>query len=1099
MEIKLPPVFATDNVIEKNSIRQLAIPSCLINATIANFSSKEVKKGKLLISSENHDERILCVEKPVAASTGYKKIIQIKFQQLEGNDSIIDLTNGKWLTHPNLVEASEANLDHGTQLRNIINSWDNAFSYLEEKPLKNIKGLREPQIGAVHAVHAHWSVSQEPATVVMPTGTGKTETMLSVLLSKQCQKLLVIVPTDALRSQIARKFITLGILKEEGCKVLLETAQYPVVGILKQIPKDSAEVDSFFERSNVIVTTSSIAGLCSESLQERMAFHCSHLFIDEAHHVAAPTWQAFKKKFADRFILQFTATPFREDDKPVDGKIIFKYPLKKAQEENYFKPIKYEPVYEFEPSKFDEAIAAKAIEVLRQSPNNYILMARVGDVNRAKEVFPLYQKYTEFSPVEIHYGIKSTTEREKIRQQIVSGKSRIVVCVNMLGEGFDLPELKIAAFHDVRKALATTLQLAGRFTRSRPDLGHATFIANEGNIEVGEELKKLYRRDTDWNYVLPMLSDGIIEEEIEFKEFIEGFSNFPKDIPLVSIRPATSTVIYKTKCEDWMPDNFVKGIKAIGSAEKVFHDVNYAENTLVAITARKVQVEWTDVKDVYSWSWNLQIVIWDKEQKLLFIHGSNTGSYYKALAEAVAGENVTLIKGDTVFRCLHGINRLKFQNIGLTERQSRLVRYTGRMGADVEAALTEIQKNKANKSVLFGNGYENAKIDTIGASRKGRIWSFKTANIKTLVNWCKQVGKKILDESIDPDEILKGTPESKVIVTRPPIMPIAADWSEVFYKETEAAFTFVFEDGTESPFYETGISLINPSKNGEIRFSIASETSSVDMVLRLFEKDERKDFEILTVGERKVFLKYKSTMVPIESFFNEHPPVIWFVDGSSLDGNILTTMKIKPEPYNKNKIQIRTWAGVNLKKESQYSVRRPDSIQYYFIQELKKKDYDIVFDDDGKGESADIVTVKVNDNDGKGNTINVEFYHCKYSKEDKPGARLEDLYEVCGQAQKSVQWMRSHAKQTELFSHLLRRESKRHVRKSTTRFEIGDQNELIKIREMSHQYPMKLKIHIVQPGLSIKEAGSEHLELLSVTENYLSETYMIPFDVIASE
>jgi superfamily II DNA or RNA helicase len=54
----------------------------------------------------------------------------------------------------------------------------------------------------------------------------------------------------------------------------------------------------------------------------------------------------------------------------------------------------------------------------------------------------------------------------------------------MLGEGFDLPELKIAAFHDIRKTLAVTLQLAGRFTRARHDLGDATFIANLADVDV---------------------------------------------------------------------------------------------------------------------------------------------------------------------------------------------------------------------------------------------------------------------------------------------------------------------------------------------------------------------------------------------------------------------------------------------------------------------------------------------------------------------------------------------------------------------------------------------------------------------------------------
>jgi hypothetical protein len=73
------------------------------------------------------------------------------------------------------------------------------------------------------------------------------------------------------------------------------------------------------------------------------------------------------------------------------------------------------------------------------------------------------------------------------------------------------------------------------------------------------------------------------------------------------------------------------------------------------------------------------------------------------------------------------------------------------------------------------------------------------------------------------------------------------------------------------------------------------------------------------------------------------------------------------------------------------------------IQELKARDYDIVFDDDGAGEAADIVAIKI-ENGTRGSAILVEFYHCKYS-EQVAGKRIKDLYEVCGQAQKSMQWM----------------------------------------------------------------------------------------------
>ena len=88
-------------------------------------------------------------------------------------------------------------------------------------------------------------------------------------------------------------------------------------------------------------------------------------------------------------------------------------------------------------------------------------------------------------------------------------EARIVVCVDMLGEGFDLPELKIAAFHDIRKTLSVTLQLAGRFTRSRPDLGDATFIANTADVTVRDELRKLYTRDPE---AIPV--DGTLVREL---------------------------------------------------------------------------------------------------------------------------------------------------------------------------------------------------------------------------------------------------------------------------------------------------------------------------------------------------------------------------------------------------------------------------------------------------------------------------------------------------------------------------------------------------------------------------------------------------------
>src|SRR5690606_32345765 len=102
----------------------------------------------------------------------------------------------KWLKHPN-------NLEHIPT--EIVSSWKNAFNFKEEDAEIGLIGLRKPQIGAIHSILGHLTNANEIATVVLPTGTGKTETMLSVLVAGKCNKLLVTVPSDALREQLAGK------------------------------------------------------------------------------------------------------------------------------------------------------------------------------------------------------------------------------------------------------------------------------------------------------------------------------------------------------------------------------------------------------------------------------------------------------------------------------------------------------------------------------------------------------------------------------------------------------------------------------------------------------------------------------------------------------------------------------------------------------------------------------------------------------------------------------------------------------------------------------------------------------------------------------
>ena len=432
--------------------------------------------------------------------------------------------------------------------------WANRFKFTQEDAETHRKGLRRPQIGALYAVLAHWSTTDAAATVVMPTGTGKTETMLALLVCAQLRRLMVVVPNSALRDQIAQKFLTLGKLAECGC--IPPDLRPPVVARLRHRPRSPKEVEAIFRRANVVVSTMQVAGQCVPAVQEKMADLCSHLFIDEAHHIAAKTWTDFKAKFVNRPIVQFTATPFRTDGKRVDGKFIYSYPLARAQREGYFRPVTFSSVEEFDPDLSDRAIARRAGQVLKQDIAkglDHLLMARADTTDRATEITRIYAaEFPEFKPVTIHTKVPAQDGKERL-EALRARKSRILICVDMFGEGFDLPQLKIAALHDKHKSIAITLQFVGRFTRSLSTVGDATVVANVADEAISNALRNLYAEDADWNFLLKMLSEAATGRARKRNEVLAGFTDVLPEIPLQVLTPRMSAVVYRTTCDEWSP------------------------------------------------------------------------------------------------------------------------------------------------------------------------------------------------------------------------------------------------------------------------------------------------------------------------------------------------------------------------------------------------------------------------------------------------------------------------------------------------------------------------------------------------------------------
>ena len=134
-----------------------------------------------------------------------------------------------------------------------------------------------------------------------------------------------------------------------------------------------------------------------------------------------------------------------------------------------------------------------------------------------------------------------------------------------------------------------------------------------------------------------------------------------------------------------------------------------------------------------------------------------------------------------------------------------------------------------------------------------------------------------------------------------------------------------------------------------------------------------------------------------------------------IDGDRYLAPQHDLPPIDPSRLTAINWDGVNFRVESQTSQRKPESIQAFMSSYLRAEEqFDVLIDDDRSGEAADLVGLQVDRSE-----LVVTLVHCKYSSAVIPGARLADLYEVCGQAVRSAKWRQKGA--DPLLSHLARR------------------------------------------------------------------------------
>ena len=465
---------------------------------------------------------------------------------------------------------------------------------------------------------------------------------------------------------------------------------------------------------------------------------------------------------------------------------------------------------------------------------------------------------------------------------------------------------------------------------------------------------------------------------------------------------------------------------------------------------------------------------------------------HQSLANAVGGDDATLISGDKVFRVLSDVKRLVFQQIGVKKFGRRNLRYAKYTGADVKQALSASQTTGSVKSDLTGTGYELGGPVTVGCSYKGRVWSREQGTVQGFVHWCGNIGRKLIDDSIDTSSIIDNVMIPDEVSAIPEGSVLSLEWPVELLRQSDERIS-LSSLGIDQPLSLFDISFISISENRrELRFEVASERQTAVYVLRL---EAEGGYAIALDSGCNLHIAVGRIRTSLAEYFNDYPPLVIFCNLAELDGNLYVSPEHAPKlVIPDERFEVWDWSGVNIQAESIWSrgQERASSIQGYAASHYESEgEFDLIFDDDSAGEAADLVCMKEEDSH-----IRLALVHCKFSGASAPGQRVKDVVEVASQAIRSAKWKWRFK---ELCRHITGRESRLRTPDRQSRFLVGSGITLRRLLRAHRFKAIRAEIVIVQPGLSESGCTDSQREVLAAADSYLLETIGVGLSVVCSE
>lgn len=949
-------------------------------------------------------------------------------------------------------------------MRNYFSS--NYKNLMYPRDSKKHQGLRNAQIGAIHAIASFFTMnSKQAAIIVMPTGSGKTAVLMMAPYLLEKNKVLVVTPSKMVRGQIADDFQELTTLF--NANVFKASMKKPAV--YEMLHKYSDEMLTEFEKADVIVATPQCALSLSETDWAKKKI--TLVEVDEAHHTPAKTWQQILINIDKATHILFTATPFRLDRKEIKGEIVYDYPLSMAYRDGIFGEIQYIAVPDG--GDKDLRIAKKAEEVLladRDEGLEHYLMVRTDSKDSADVLERLYQENTVLNL----RRIDSSMSNVKVKQYIQELKDHSldgIICVDMLGEGFDFPNLKIAAVHAPHKSLATTLQFVGRFARTNAtNIGKAKFIAVE-NEDLEIENNRLYAKDAIWQEMIIDMSEGKNQKEQAVRRYYKGYESAAGavDEDRISLQAITLNChdrMYKVKgfnLEADFPEEFNVGTRIYRNKE---------DNTIIGIGLEYVSPLWMSAEFRINKVYTLYIIHYQKTLGLLHIYSQcHTEKIYDRLAEVFCEEYDKIPKSE-MNRVLGNLTGFEIFNSGMVNRYIESGEaYRIMAGSDVSDAIDPSTGKMYSAGHVFCKATDTSRGEskniTIGYSSASKVWSSEYRNIPDYIQWVEQLGKKITNSNI--------TVKTNTNYDYIPMVERLTEYPEKLFFADYANTTYSSPPIVRSRskpgkgYRLTDFSLtIEKTSKTQVTITISNTEFSMTLICDVQGKYFSKEADLYTrIGTEEFGL---------EDYFNDNPVLFRTLDESLITGSEISKGNPDAISFDQKQIEGFDWDALNTDVGLEFGSSRLEgkiSIQDALEQYLKSNEQNTyILYDHGSGEIADYIAIQV-----KENQVIVRLYHVKKKSSAEYNSSLKDIYEVAGQAVKSIIWLTTKGKFTEKVSSRHKAGYCKPVR--------GDFRECLRVlRDADKQ--LTAFIVIVQPSLSKSVTMPDKVqEVLAAASTYI--------------